>query len=106
MDQVGIRTFKASPLRDEEIPSLSITFDREVPAFDGLKGLEANIMVVSYSDDDNPIEMPPENRQKVLDKGATLFNAPSLTFSLDRAFGTKYEESGPSYFIELGRTVQ
>ena len=40
MDQIGIRTFKASPVREEEIPSLSITFDLEVPAFEGLKGLE------------------------------------------------------------------
>lgn len=36
-----IRTYKASPIRpDAETPALTIIFDQEIPAFEGLKGLE------------------------------------------------------------------
>ena len=49
---------------------------------DALKGLDANLMVVSYEDEEQKEDMPPENRQKIINRGATLFNAPSLAFFL------------------------
>jgi len=33
MDRTGIKTYKASPVGKEEIPSLAIMFDQEVPEF-------------------------------------------------------------------------
>lgn len=35
MDRTGINTYKASPVGKEEVPSLDIAFDQEVPDFDG-----------------------------------------------------------------------
>ena len=66
---------------------------------EGLKGLEANLMVVSYADGIEGKAMSPSNKKKITDRGATVFSAPSLTMSLDRSFGQKYEEAGPSFII-------
>lgn len=36
MDRIGIKTYKASPVGKEEVPSLEIAFDLEVPEFEQL----------------------------------------------------------------------
>jgi len=66
---------------------------------DGLKDLDANLMIVSYADNDKPRKINVKVRKKIMDRGATLFLAPSLSFPLDRAFGSKYEESEPSFIV-------
>lgn len=66
---------------------------------EGLKGLDVSLMVIVPSDEDAKEEMSEGNRNKILELGATLFKCPSLSYSLDRAFGAKYEESNPSMII-------
>lgn len=64
---------------------------------EGLKGLDAEIMVISSTEGGN--EMSDENRNKILGLGATLFGSPSLNFYLDRAFGPDFEDSNPSHVV-------
>jgi len=66
---------------------------------DSLKGLDANLIIVSHADDKKPGKIHQMTRNKIINRGATLFIAPSLTFSLDQAFGSKYQESEPSFIM-------
>jgi len=65
----------------------------------GFKGIDANLMIISSADGGEPVKIHPMRRQMILNRGATLFNAPSLSFSLDQAFGQEYMESNPSFVV-------
>ena len=77
----------------------SITGETGIAFAEALKDVDVSLMVIAPSDEDAKEEMSEDNRNKILELGATLFKCPSLSFSLDRAFGSKYEESNPSMII-------
>ncbi|MFC1549403.1 hypothetical protein ACFL4R_00850 [Nitrospirota bacterium] len=66
---------------------------------EGLKGMDVNLMVVTYADDKGQNTIPEKIRQRILDNGATLFNAPRLSLLIDKAFGDKYGEQRPSKIV-------
>jgi hypothetical protein len=67
---------------------------------EGLKGNGLNLMVVTYTDEKGQSAISDVNRRKILDNGATLFNAPAVSLSIDRAFGDEYGEKRPSDIVK------
>jgi hypothetical protein len=66
---------------------------------EGLKGIDVDLMVVTYADDKGQSTIPEKSRKNIVDNGATLFNAPPLSGLIDRAFGDKYGEQRPSAIV-------
>jgi len=63
---------------------------------EALKGLGANVVVVTHSagfKEPNAHEMTDEMRKKILDSGATVFTGSMPTHSLDTAFAGKFSGS-------------
>lgn len=77
----------------------STTGETGIVFADALKGLDADLMVISYGNGEQKDSMPPEIRQKIINKGATLFNAPSLSFNIDRSLGSECQKCSPSSII-------
>ncbi len=72
---------------------------------DALSGMDVNLMVVSYDDEDQPIDMASDIKHEIINKGATLFNAPALALNLNRAFGSDYDDTNPLKIVETSLSV-
>jgi len=66
---------------------------------EAFKSVDANLMIVTYADDKGESAIPEKTRNKILDSGATIFNAPPISLSIDRSFGEEYGEQRPSQIV-------
>jgi len=66
---------------------------------EAFKGTDANLVVITYADDKGQSRIPENTMKKIVDSGATLFNAPSISPLVDKTFAEECTEGSPSSIV-------